>query len=202
MNRQISRMSDAPANSVHPLSRAEWRDWLTANHGRPDGVWLVTYKKATGKPRIDYDEAVEEALCFGWIDSKPNALDDERSLLWFAPRKPKTNWSALNKQRAQAMMAAGLMMPAGLARIESARADGSWSALDGVELLEIPDDLRTELAGYPMAEAHFDAFPRSAKRGILEWILNARTAETRQKRIKETARLADDNIRANQWPRR
>jgi uncharacterized protein YdeI (YjbR/CyaY-like superfamily) len=192
-------MVEAPSNSVHPLTRAEWRHWLEANHTRREGVWLVTFKKDTGQPRVEYDEAVEEALCFGWVDSKPNALDDQRSLLWFAPRKPRTGWSRPNKERVERMMAAGLMAPAGLAKIEAAMADGSWSKLDAVEALEIPPDLAEALTAYPSAAANFDAFPRSAKRGILEWVVNARKPETRAQRVAETARLAEDNVRANQW---
>jgi uncharacterized protein YdeI (YjbR/CyaY-like superfamily) len=192
-------MTEAPPNSVHPLTRAEWRAWLAANHAGTAGVWLITYKKATGKPRIEYDEAVEEALCFGWVDSKPNKLDEERTMLWFAPRKPNTGWSRPNKERIERMIAAGMMHPAGQAKIDAAKADGSWERLDAVENLEIPADLAEALARYPAAAAHFAAFPRSAKRGILEWIVNAKTPATRAKRIEETARLAEQNERANQW---
>lgn len=192
----------APPNSTHPLTRAAWRAWLETHHAHEDGIWLIRYKKVTGKPAVSYDEAVEEALCFGWVDSKPNKLDDERSLLWFAPRKAGSNWSRLNKERIARMEAAGQMTPTGRAKVEAAKADGSWTALDDVENLVIPGDLADALASYPGAAAHFDAFPRSAKRGILEWILNAKRAPTRAKRIAETARLAQDNIRANQWPRR
>lgn len=192
-------MTQAPENAVHPLSRAEWRAWLEQNHGRAQGVWLITYKKATGRPRVEYDEAVEEALCFGWIDSKPNRLDDERSMLWFAPRKPGTGWSRPNKERVERMLAAGLMAEAGRAKIEAAKADGSWAALDAIEALEVPPDLATALAAYPSAAGHFEAFPRSVKRGILEWISTAKTPETRAKRIAETAQLAEENRRANQW---
>jgi uncharacterized protein YdeI (YjbR/CyaY-like superfamily) len=192
-------MIEAPPNSVHPLTRAEWRQWLEANHTRREGAWLVTFKKDTGLPRVEYDEAVEEALCFGWVDSKANKLDEQRSLLWFAPRKPRTGWSKPNKERVERMLAAGLMAPAGLARIEAAKTDGSWSKLDAVEALEIPPDLAEALASYPSAAANFDAFPRSARRGILEWLVNARKPETRAQRVAETARLAEDNVRANQW---
>jgi uncharacterized protein YdeI (YjbR/CyaY-like superfamily) len=191
--------SEPPPNAVHPLSRAEWREWLALNHTRIEGVWLVTYKKATGKPRVEYDAAVEEALCFGWIDSKAKKLDDQRSLLWFAPRKPRTGWSKPNKQRVEHLIAAGQMTAAGLAKIEAAKLDGSWTALDAVENLEIPDDLARAFDQYADARTNFDAFPRSAKRGILEWIATARTARTRATRIDETARLAQDNQRANQW---
>jgi uncharacterized protein YdeI (YjbR/CyaY-like superfamily) len=164
-----------------------------------EGVWLISYKKATGKPRVEYNDAVEEALCFGWIDSKPNKLDDERSMLWFAPRKPGSGWSRINKERVERMIAAGLMTDVGLAKIEAAKQDGSWHALDAVEVLEIPTDLEEALASYASARKHFDAFPRSVKRGILEWIATAKRPETRARRIEETARLAEDNVRAHQW---
>jgi uncharacterized protein YdeI (YjbR/CyaY-like superfamily) len=160
---------------------------------------LVSYKKATGKPRFDYEEAVEEALCFGWIDSKGNKLDEERSLLWFAPRKGGTGWSKPNKERVEKLIAAGQMTPAGLAKVEAAKADGTWTALDSIEALEIPPDLAAALADHPPAADHFAAFPRSVKRGILEWISTAKTATTRTKRITETATLAAENKRANQW---
>jgi uncharacterized protein YdeI (YjbR/CyaY-like superfamily) len=192
-------MSDAPPNSVHPKSRAEWRKWLEKNHTRTEGVWLVIYKKGTGKPRVDYAEAVEEALCFGWIDSKGNKLDDERSLLWMAPRKAGTGWSKLNKERIEKLIAAGSMHSAGLAKIEAAKQDGSWNALDAVEALEIPPDLAKAFSKNKTAWEYFEAFPRSAKRAILEWISSAKKPETRARRIEETVTQAEKNIRANQW---
>lgn len=191
-------MTDEPENVVHPLTRAEWREWLEQNHTRPQGVWLISYKTATAKPRVEYAEAVEEALCFGWIDSKANTLDDERSGQWFSPRKPRTGWSRPNKIRIERLIAEGLMAPAGLAKIEAAKLDGSWTALDAIENLEIPPDLDAALDRYAAARTHFDAFPRSAKRAILVWISQAKTAPTRAKRIEETVRLADENKRANQ----
>lgn len=192
-------MENPPPNSIHPLTRAEWRAWLAANHTRTKGIWLITFKKATGKPRVEYDEAVEEALCFGWIDSKPSKLDGERSLLWFAPRNAGTGWSRPNKERVERMIAQGLMAPAGLAKIEAAKTDGSWMALDAVEALVLPPDLRAALLSHPPAATYWEAFPRSIKRGILEWILNARTPQTRARRVQETAELAEQNRRANQW---
>jgi uncharacterized protein YdeI (YjbR/CyaY-like superfamily) len=194
-------MPEAPPNSIHPTTLTEWRAWLEQNHTRQEGVWLISFKKATGKPRFDYEEAVEEALCFGWIDSKPNKLDDERAMLWFAPRKPGTGWSAVNKARAERLIQAGRMAPAGLARVEAARQDGSWSALDQVEALEVPPDLDELLAANQAARENFAAFPRSVKRGILEWIASAKKPETHQKRVEETVRLATENQRANQWRR-
>lgn len=192
-------MSTIPPNAVHPLTLADWRAWLSIHHVRTQGVWLVSFKKATGRPRFEYAESVEEALCFGWIDSKPNTLDAERSMLWFAPRKRGTGWSAPNKARVERLIAEGRMAPAGLAVVERAKADGTWSSLDAIEALEMPDDLTRALVATPGAAARFDAFPRSAKRGILEWIHTARRPETRAARIAETARLAAVGERANQW---
>jgi uncharacterized protein YdeI (YjbR/CyaY-like superfamily) len=194
-------MANAQPVSIHPKSRAEWRRWLETHHSQDNGVWLISYKKATGKPRMEYDEAVEEALCFGWIDSKPRKLDEERSMLWLAPRKPGTGWSRHNKERVAKLIESGMMAPAGLARVEAAQQDGSWHALDAVEALEIPPDLGRELADAPVAKQYFEAFPRSAKRAILEWIAGAKRPETRAKRIAETVRLAAQNTRANQWRR-
>lgn len=180
-------------------SRAEWRNWLAANHATSKGVWLLTYKATAGKPRVTYDEGVEEALCFGWVDSKPNKYDTERSLLYYSPRKPKSNWSALNKTRVAKLLEQGLMVPAGLKMVELAKQTGTWDALNDVDKLVIPDDLQKALEANPPALDHFTAFPNSTQRGILEWILNARKPETRQKRIDETATLAAQNKRANQF---
>lgn len=157
------------------------------------------WKKASGLVQLNYDAAVEEALCFGWVDSKPGKLDEHRSLLWFAPRKAGTGWSAPNKLRVQQMIDSGRMTAAGLAKVQAAQADGTWTLLDAVEALTVPDDLAQALAAAPAARAHWDAFPRSAKRGILEWIQQAKTEATRNKRVEETARLAALNQRANQW---
>jgi uncharacterized protein YdeI (YjbR/CyaY-like superfamily) len=184
---------------VEVKSRAQWRRWLEKHHIRDDGIWLVTWKKTSGGPHVTNNDIVEEALAFGWIDSKPRALDDERTMLWLAPRKAGTGWSAPNKARIARMTAAGLMHTSGLAKINAAKRDGSWSKLDAVEQLVVPPDLAAALKKLPPAAKHFDTFPRSAKRGILEWILQAKRPETRSKRIDETASLAQNNERANQW---
>jgi uncharacterized protein YdeI (YjbR/CyaY-like superfamily) len=176
-----------------------WRAWLAAHHASSRGVWLISNRKASGLPRIEEDDAICEALCFGWIDSLPRRLDDTRSMLLFTPRKPRSAWSKINKARVDRMIEAGRMRAAGLAKVEAAKATGLWEKLDGVERLETPADLAAAFARHPGAAAHFEAFPRSAKRGILEWILNAKGIETRAKRIEETARLAAENMRANQW---
>ena len=182
-------------------SRAEWRAWLDANHESAESTWLVTFKKASGKPYVAYDAVVKEAICFGWIDSLPRKLDDERSMLLLSPRKPGSAWSKVNKDRVERMNAAGKMHPAGLQKIEQSKADGSWTFLDDVEALVVPDNLAVALAECDNAEENFAAFPRSVKRGILEWIKQAKRAETRSKRVRETAELASKNVRANQYRR-
>jgi uncharacterized protein YdeI (YjbR/CyaY-like superfamily) len=192
-------MPEPPDNSIHPKDRAEWRAWLAKHHTRNEGVWLVSYRKAAGKPTVSYDEAVEEALCFGWIDSKPGKLDDERTMLWYSPRKTGSAWAKTNKARVEKLIAQNLMTPAGLAKIEAAKQDGSWNRLDAVDAMEIPPDLEKAFAAWPNAKQNFEAFPRSIKRGILEWVTSAKKPETRSKRVEETARLADENVRANQW---
>jgi uncharacterized protein YdeI (YjbR/CyaY-like superfamily) len=189
----------APDDTVHPLTREAWRAWLERHHRRGTGVWLVFFRKATGQPRVEYEEAVEEALCFGWIDSKPGKLDEDRSMLWFAPRKPGSGWARPNKRRVERLVLEGRMSAFALERIEAAKRDGSWNRLYAVEDLVVPDDLVAALAWHPRAAEHFEAFPRSVKRGILEWIVNAKRPETRAKRIAETARMAAANERANQW---
>lgn len=180
-------------------TRLQWREWLQLNHQTTKGVWLVYFKKASGKPHLSYDEAVEEALCFGWIDSKPGKIDDEKSKQYYCPRNPKSNWSALNKTRVEHLRKAGLMTEAGEKMITIAIESGTWTALDDVENLVIPDDLQIALDNFEKANTNFLAFPKSVKRGILEWIKNAKTTETRQKRINETSTLANENIRANQY---
>ena len=180
-------------------SRADWRAWLEIHHRRQEGVWAVTWKKHMGPRYVPQVDLIREALCFGWIDSLPRKLDENRTMLWIAPRKSGSGWSALNKKLAAELEAAGLMTPAGRKKIAAAKKDGSWRALDAAEALTIPPDLETALAGYADAAGHFNAFPRSVKRGILEWIGNAKRPETRKRRVEETARLADKNIRANQW---
>jgi len=192
-------MPEEITDSIHPKTTLEWRKWLERNHARTTGIWLISYKVATRKPRIDYDEAVATALCFGWIDSKPRALDGERAMLWFAPRKKGSAWSKNNKERVEQMLRAKLMHTAGLAKIEEARQDGSWNKLDSVEALEIPLDLLKAFKAQPGALGYFEAFPRSSKRAILEWISNAKTEATRAKRVAETATLAAGNVRANIW---
>ena len=177
----------------------EWRGWLSEHYGQDEGVWMVTYKKSSGKGHVGYNDAVEEAICFGWVDSKSKSLDDERTMLWFTPRKTGSAWSKSNKGRVTRLVASGRMMPAGLAKVESAKRDGSWNALDAIEALEVPSDLELAFANYPGSEDHFIAFPRWVKRGVLQWIASAKRPDTRARRVLETAQLAQKNERPKQW---
>ena len=190
---------DEAADRVHAESRQAWRDWLAAHHESHRSVWLVSWKKHTGRPAVGYDEAVTEALAFGWVDSKPAKLDDDRTMLYFSRRKRGSAWSRPNKLRVAALERDGLMAPAGQACVDAARRDGSWTRLDDVEDLVVPDDLTEAFDRHPGAAEQWAAFPRSARRGILEWITQAKRPETRRKRIEETASLARRGERANQW---
>ncbi len=185
-----------PPNSIHALTVEEWRAWLADNHTRTEGIWLVHFKPATGKPRISYEQSVEEALCYGWIDSLTRTIDSERTIMWFSPRRPRSAWSLANKGRIERLIADGRMTAAGMAKIDAAKLDGSWSALDAIDAMEMPDGLTAAFDAYPNARRHYDAFPPSTKRAILAWIASARTAPTRDKRIAEAVRQAQDNQRA------
>lgn len=182
-------------------SREEWRAWLELNGQSSPGVWLVTWKKSTGKPTVSYDDAVLDAISFGWIDSRPGSVDDEKSKGYYSPRKPSSGWSRVNKDRVERARREGLMTEAGEAAVASAMACGGWNALDEVENLTEPAELTELLDSLPEARAHWESFPRGVKRGILEWISLAKRAETRLSRIQTTAEAASRGERANQWQR-
>lgn len=142
---------------------------------------------------------MDEAICFGWIDSKPNKRDDKSYYQFFAKRNPKSNWSKVNKEKVERLLKEGKITKAGIEVIENAKLNGTWTALDKVEEINIPIDLLSAFNDNKIAFEHFDKFPRSSKRNILEWILNAKRPETRVARINETVRLASQNIKANQY---
>jgi uncharacterized protein YdeI (YjbR/CyaY-like superfamily) len=179
-------------------SRAEWRAWLAEHHESSTGVWLITFKKHRG-PYVSYDDVVEEALAFGWVDSKGLGVDENRSSLLMTPRKPKSGWSRPNKQRIEKLTAAGLMAPAGLAAVALAKETGTWTALDDIENLVEPPDLTAALDANPDARRHWDAFPPSAKKVLLGWITTAKRPATREKRVAETVAKAALNQRASEW---
>lgn len=185
--------------AIHCKTRKDWRQWLQKNHTTAQAVWLIIYKKESGMDSVYYPEAVDEALCFGWVDSLPNKRDAISYYQYFSKRKPKSNWSQVNKEKVAKLMEQGLMAPAGLAMVELAKQTGTWTALDDVAQTRVPKDMEALLDADAVAAANWNHFPPSVKRGILEWILNAKKPETRQQRIAETVRLAAQNKRANQY---
>jgi uncharacterized protein YdeI (YjbR/CyaY-like superfamily) len=190
----MSALDDAPL--VQFDDRAAWRGWLASNHATARGVWLVTWRPRSGRQGLEYEDAIQEALCFGWVDSTAGKVDDDRGKLYFAPRKPRSGWSASNKARIDRLIAEGKMMPAGTAAIDRARADGSWTVLDSVERLEVPDDLADALAASPPAATAFAAFPPSARKQMLGWVAMAVRPETRKARIAAITEAAARGERA------
>ncbi|MDZ4794463.1 MAG: YdeI/OmpD-associated family protein [Bacteroidota bacterium] len=183
--------------TTHPKTRKQWRQWLEKNQQHSRGIWFIYFKKETGKPRVSYDEAVEEALCFGWIDSLPRKLDAERTMLKFTPRKPKSVWSKLNKTRIERLIAGQQMQAAGLAAVRLAQQNGSWDTLNSSDTAadknELPDDLGKLLARNKKAKENFQQFSVSVRRQLLSWIDSAKRPETRAARIKQTVLMAGAN---------
>ena len=185
----------AQLEQVYVENRAAWRRWLAAHCARSPGIWLVFDKKASRPDRLAYGDAVEEALCHGWIDSTVRTLDDARYMQLFTPRKPTSTWSRTNKERVARLIEEGLMAAAGLAAIERARANGTWTSLDAVEALVVPDDLAAALARSRGAAANFAGFSPSARKGYLHWISQAVRPETRAQRVARVVELAASNQR-------
>ncbi len=198
-NSETKKDSKQQFATFQASTRNVWRNWLVKNHESNNSIWLVIYHKNSKVKSITYDEAVEEALCFGWIDSKPNKRDEQSYILYFSKRKPKSNWSQSNKIRVAKLIEKGQMMPSGLVMVDLAKKTGTWDALNDVQNSVIPDDLQKALNLNPLALKYFSAFTPASKRAILEWILNAKRSETREKRIEETVKLAAKNIKANQY---
>lgn len=176
--------------------RHEWRQWLQENHTSASEAWLVYFKKHTDKKSIKYEEAVEEALCFGWIDSKVKKIDEEKFMQRYTPRKEDSNWSESNKRRVRKLIKLGLMTPIGLEKIEIAKRNGSWYRLDDIDKeIVIPDDLEAALKANPKAKENFDGFAPSQKKQYLWWLKSAKRAETREKRLGEIIKRAEENIK-------
>lgn len=173
-----------------PASREEWRKWLEENHTSSNSVWLIYHKKNSGIPSLPWSDAVDEALCFGWIDSVRKPLDDKRFRQLFSRRKPKSIWSRVNKEKVERLIQEGLMMAAGYKSIEIARQNGSWSLMDEVEDLLVPPDLMSAFQLYPGSAAFYETRSKSVKKQILARLVLAKRPETRQKRVTEIAELA------------
>ena len=180
----------------HAETRAQWRSWLLHNHNTAPGVWLCSWRSATGRPTCPYPEVVEEAICFGWIDSTVNRLDDDRGLQMLTPRKPKSTWTRLNRQRVADMEAAGLMTDAGRKAVEVARSNGWWTIYDPVEDLVEPDHLAKALDANAAARIAWNGFPPSARKMMLWWVISAARDDTRAKRIATIVAKAEIGQRA------
>ena len=171
---------------IHPKTQAGWRAWLGKNHSKCDGVWLIYYRASTGRRRLSWEVAVREALCFGWIDSKTNQIDDARYKQIFTPRKPRSVWSKINKQHIAELTEAGLMTDAGLRAVNFAKQNGAWSLLEPVDALIVPSDLESALRTSQRARDAYQALSNSAKRSVLYPVYSAKREETRTKRIANT----------------
>jgi uncharacterized protein YdeI (YjbR/CyaY-like superfamily) len=185
--------------TIFPKSRQEWREWLFNNHDIKQYVWLIYYKKKSNVPTVMYSEAVDEALCFGWIDSKVKPLDEEKYMQFFCKRKANSVWSKVNKEKVERLTIEGLMTRAGFESVETAKQNGSWTILDEAEALIIPDDLEKEFQKRPHAKKFFLSLSRTDRRNILQWLVLAKRQETRQKRITEIVELADQSLKPKQF---
>jgi len=179
-------VSAADYPRVTATTAAEWRRWLREHHDKEPGAWLVSHRRITGKPAVEYDDAVREALCYGWIDSVVKSLDDERTISLYTPRKAGSGWSRSNKVRLKELIAQGRMSAAGLAKVEAAKKDGSWTLLDSVEALTLPPDLKKALGAAGLKQ--FDALSKSKKREHLYALVTAKRPETRARRVADVVR--------------
>jgi len=192
-------MQEKEIETFYPASQQEWRKWLEENHDSKQSVWLVQYKKKSGVPTIGWSEAVDEALCFGWIDSTRKTLDHESFIQFFCKRKPNSVWSKINKEKVRKLISEGLMMKAGHESVEIAKQNGSWTILDDVEELTIPEDLEKGFETHPGAKDFFSGLSKSVRKSILQWLVLAKRLETRQKRIDEIAELAAQQLKPKQF---
>ncbi|MEQ1584669.1 MAG: YdeI/OmpD-associated family protein [Cyclobacteriaceae bacterium] len=183
-------MKEIEIESFYPATKLQWRAWLKKNHVKKQSVWLICYKVKSGKPTITWSEAVDEALCFGWIDSIRRPVDGEKFLQFFSKRKLGSTWSKVNKEKVQNMITNGRMTAAGLACIDIAKQNGSWTILDTVEALIIPNDLTKAFKTQKGSKVFFTSLPKSAKKRILQWLVLAKRVETRLKRVNEVVTLA------------
>lgn len=192
-------MKEETIETICPTSVQKWRQWLQKNHNKKQSVWLIYYKKESSKPTFSWSDAVDEALCFGWIDSVRKPIDEEKFIQFFSKRKAKSTWSKINKEKVQRLIDEGRMTKAGLESIKTAKQNGSWSMLDSVEALTIPPDLKKEFKAKGGSKEYFESLSRSARKAILQWLVLARRPETRQKRISEIAELAAQGLKPKQF---
>jgi uncharacterized protein YdeI (YjbR/CyaY-like superfamily) len=167
----------------HPADLAAWRAWLAAHHATARGCWVASWRTTSGRVRVPYPDLVEEALCWGWIDSTANTLDDDRGLQLMTPRKAKSTWTRLNRQRVAAMEEQGRMTDAGRRAVEVAQANGWWTISDAIEDLIEPDDLAAALDADAALRAAWDRVPPSTRKQRMFTVVTAAGADTRARRI-------------------
>ena len=182
-----------------PYDKKDWRNWLELNHHKKEAVWLIFYKKKSPKYNLSWSESVDEALCFGWIDSVKKTIDSETYKQYFSKRKAKSNWSKINKDKVKTLIEQGLMKEEGYKSIEIAKENGSWTILDEVEALVIPDDLKEGFTNFEGSMEFFDSLSKSVKKILLHWVVSAKRKETRQKRVLEIAQNASQNLKPKQF---
>lgn len=192
-------MNEKEIETFYPADQQAWRKWLAENHDKKQGIWLICYKMKTGIPTISWSDAVDEALCFGWIDSTRKSVDDQQFIQFFTRRKPNSAWSKINKEKVDRLIREGLMTPAGHKSIEVAKENGSWNILDEVEELTIPEDLEQAFAGKPGSGEFFSGLSKSVRKRMLQWLVLAKRPETRQKRIGEIADMSAQQLRPEQF---
>jgi uncharacterized protein YdeI (YjbR/CyaY-like superfamily) len=180
---------------IHFNNENEWHEWLSYNHNKEKEIWLVIQKKKSTIKGIKYNQAVEEAVCFGWIDGRMKRLDDEQFIQRFSPRRKKSNWSLSNKKRAQRMIDEGRMTKAGYAAIEEAKKKGKWDQSYPLKETRTPEDLIDELKKTPQAYKNFNDFPRYAKYMYIRWIDDAKRNETRKRRIMKVVERSKKNLK-------
>ncbi len=178
-------MQNQEIDIFYPNSVSAWREWLEQNHLSAQAVWLLYYTKSSGKPTISWSEAVDVALCFGWIDSKRVKIDSETSHQYFTKRKAKSTWSRVNKDKIEQLTAEGLMTEAGLKIVEIAKQNGSWTILDSIEALEIPEILALAFSQNEGSKQKFQAQTKSKQKLMLYGLKAAKTIPTKEKRIAE-----------------
>ncbi len=183
-------MNKQEIEEFYPESKQHLRKWLQKNHLKKDAVWLIFYKKHTGKPSVAWTDAVDEALCFGWIDSKGETIDSDTFRQYFCKRKPTSTWSKINKQKIETLTAKGLMAEAGFKVIDIAKQNDSWSILDEAEELTVPSELEKAFEKFENSKDHFSSLSKSKKKVLLYWIALAKTERTKQNRIIEIAENA------------
>lgn len=188
-------LTDNEIKTIAPLNQLKWREWLMENHSIEKSVWLIYFKKRSKKPFLIWSEAVEQALCFGWIDSLAKPLDNERYMQFFTRRKPGSVWSKINKEKIQKLIDNGQIHQAGFDVIRLAKQNGSWTILDEVEALIVPGDLQKELIKKPNAKSYFDKLSRSDQKNLLQWLVLAKKAGTRLRRINEIVEFTNQNLK-------